>query len=67
MDKDGQEISIECDKVMVVSQFSRNDALYDALDGVVAERHLIGDARNTDGPVYIHGAIRDGAVAGLAV
>lgn len=67
VDKDGQEITIECDKVMVVSQFSRNDALYEALNGVVAERFLIGDARNADGPVYIHGAIRDGAVAGLAV
>ncbi|MEI8132644.1 MAG: NAD(P)/FAD-dependent oxidoreductase [Leptolinea sp.] len=65
--KEGKEVSLECDTIMVVSQFSRNDALYNALEGVVAERHLIGDARNVDGPVYIHGAIRDGAVAGLAV
>ena len=65
--KEGQKVSMECDKIMVVSQFSRNDTLYNALEGIIAERHLIGDARNEDGPVYIHGAIRDGAEAGLAV
>lgn len=65
--KDGETVQIECDTVMVVTQYGLNDSLYNALDGLVAERYLIGDAHSTAGPGYIHGAIRDGAKAGLAV
>jgi hypothetical protein len=65
--KEGQEVSLECDTIMVVSQFSRNEGLFKILEGVFPERYLIGDAHNEDGPNYIHGAIRDGAMVGLAI
>jgi 2-enoate reductase len=65
--KEGQEVTLECDTVMVVTQYSRNDALYNTLEGLVKERYLIGDARSMEGPTYIHGAIRDGANTGLAI
>jgi len=65
--KEGETVTLECDTVMVVTQYGLNDSLYKALEGVVAERYLVGDARSEAGPGYIHGAIRDGAEAGLAV
>jgi 2,4-dienoyl-CoA reductase (NADPH2) len=65
--KEGETVTLECDTVMVVTQYGLNDALYKALEGVVAERYLIGDAKSDAGPGYIHGAIHDGAKAGLAV
>ena len=61
----GEVKTIECDTIMVVTQFGRNEDLYHRLEGVVSERQLIGDACSDDGPGYIHGAIRDGALAGL--
>lgn len=64
---DGQTQTLECDTVMVVSQYGPNCKLYEALEGLGVERRLIGDARHSDGPGYIYGAIRDGALAGLAV
>jgi 2,4-dienoyl-CoA reductase (NADPH2) len=67
IDKDGQQVTLECDSVMVVTQFGRNDALYTALEGLVAERYLIGDAKSEAGLAYIHGAIRDGANVGLEI
>ena len=67
VDKEGVEQTIDCDTVMVVTQFERNDGLYNELEGVVAERYLVGDARSEDDLAYIHGAVRDGANAGLAI
>lgn len=67
VDKDGKEQTIECDTVMVVTQFTQNDKLYQELEGVVAERYLVGDARAKDDFAYIHGAMRDGANAGLSI
>ena len=67
VDKDGNTQTIECDTVMVVTQFTKNDALYNALEGVVAERYLVGDARSVDDFAYIHGSMRDGANAGLSI
>jgi len=67
VDKDGQQVTLKCDSVMVVTQFGRNDTLYRALEGIVSERYLIGDAKSTAGLAYIHGAIRDGANVGLEI
>lgn len=67
VDKDGNTQTIECDTVMVVTQFTKNDALYNELEGVVAERYLVGDARSVDDFAYIHGSMRDGANAGLSI
>lgn len=41
----GEDILFEADTVMIITQYGRNAALYDALEGVVAERHRVGDAR----------------------
>jgi thioredoxin reductase len=65
--KDGQTLTLECDTVMVVTQYGQNTELFDALEGVVEERYLIGDANSSSGPAYIHGAIRDGATTGLKI
>jgi hypothetical protein len=65
--KEGETRTLACDTVMVVSQYGRNDALYEGLANVVVERYLIGDAQSAAGPTYIHGAIRNGAQVGLAV
>jgi len=57
---------IEADTVMMVTTYGRDSKLYDALEGVVAERYLVGDAKG-DEPAYIAGAVRDGAVVGLTL
>jgi len=64
---EGEEKTLACDTVMVVTQFVENKDLYDSLADVVSERYLVGDARGEDGPVYIHASIRDGAKAALAI
>jgi 2,4-dienoyl-CoA reductase (NADPH2) len=63
---EGEDLLLEADTVMIITQYARNAALYDALDGLVPERYLIGDAK-ADDLTYIAGCVRDGANAGLAV
>jgi len=63
---EGEEKLLEADMIMVMTQYTRNDDLYNALDGVVEERFLAGDAKRDD-LAWIHGSVRDGANAGLAV
>ncbi|MEJ5201663.1 MAG: NAD(P)/FAD-dependent oxidoreductase [Anaerolineales bacterium] len=65
--KEGQEVTLECDTVMVVTQYGQNTDLFDALEGIVQERYLVGDAASAEGPAYIHGAIRDGANVALKI
>ena len=67
VNRDDSEETIPCDTIMVVTRYGRNDALYNALEGIVPERYLIGDAKSSDDLAYIHGALRDGALAGLSL
>lgn len=64
--KEGETITLEADTVMVVNKYRKNTNLYDALEGRVPERYLIGDAKS-DQRRYIRGAINEGARVGLAI
>lgn len=64
--KEGETKTIEADTVMIANKYRKNTKLYDALEGKVPERYLIGDAKS-DQRGYIRGAINDGARIGLAV
>jgi len=63
---EGEDKTISADTVMVVNSYGRNEALYDALEGIVSERYLIGDAAR-DKTEYIKGAIYDGARVALKI
>lgn len=63
---DGKEKQLEADTIMLITTYTRNDALFNALEGVVEERYLIGDGK-ADEPLYIAGCVRDGALAGLGL
>ena len=64
--KDSQRKTIEADTIIVITRYEKNTDLYQALEGILPELHLIGDAKS-DQPGYIVGAIHDGARAGLAI
>jgi NADPH-dependent 2,4-dienoyl-CoA reductase/sulfur reductase-like enzyme len=63
---EGEEKLLEADTVMVITQYTQNHALFQALQDEVPALHLIGDAKEEE-LAYIAGAIHDGARAGLAV
>jgi len=62
----GQRKNLEADTVMVIEKDRKNFDLYDHLKGSVPELYIIGDAKE-DRNAWIHGAIHDGAHAGLSV
>ena len=58
--------TLEADTVMIVEKDRKNHDLYEALQGKVSELHIIGDAKEEKN-AWLHGAVHDGARAGLAV
>jgi len=64
--RDGEPKTTEADTVMVITKYSQNNELYEALKGKAPELYLIGDAKS-DQQGYIVGAIYDGALVGLSV
>ena len=63
---EGETKTILADTIMVVNKYAKNEGLLNALEGIVSERYLIGDASH-DKSEYIQGAIHDGARAALKI
>jgi 2,4-dienoyl-CoA reductase (NADPH2) len=64
--REGETLHLDADTVMVMELDRKNLDLYEMLQGRVPEIHLIGDAREDENG-WLHGAVRDGVRAGLAV
>jgi len=62
--KEGERKLIEGDTVMVMDRDKKNDELYRALKGAVAELHLIGDGKE-DENAWFDGSVHEGARVGL--
>lgn len=50
--KDGQEVSIKADMVVLAVGYNNNRRLYDAIQGKIPETYLIGDARKVANIMY---------------
>ena len=50
--KDGQEVSIKADMVVLAVGYNNNRQLYDAIQGKIPETYLIGDARKVANIMY---------------
>ncbi|NPV86750.1 MAG: FAD-dependent oxidoreductase [Anaerolineae bacterium] len=64
--KEGERKVLSADTVMWVNKYTKNDALYKALQGKVSEVYLVGDGKE-EKPAYIHGAILDGAKVAISI
>ena len=66
MTRDGEEIHIEADTVVVVSAHHEDEQFFDRIDGNVPEIHWI-EEDDSDELAYFGGAIHKGARAGMSV
>jgi len=64
--REGKKMHIPADTVMIITDFKKNDELYNQIKGLGVETYLIGDAKE-DGCAYIVGSTYDGARVGCSL